>query len=275
MDRHARSGMWAVAGLVSGITVLAAYPFLRKSIQRVARLLTYHEKKPATDSPCDSYSKILFSFSTDSTPDIIPTETETGSNDLTSEEASIETNSTCSSVSEEESDTRERVEKESVYPNDLPKISKQVIQQLENFNIFTDTVVYEKDNRNSNDNTIYCKNLFLKDRKGKFYYFICREEKNVHLRQLKYKLHAHRNFSFASPEEVTEQLNVRPGCITPFAFLSGDAPTDIAVAISRDLMFEKKLNFHPLHENYATRISFGHLLKLFGHLKRKLAIIDL
>jgi hypothetical protein len=79
---------------------------------------------------------------------------------------------------------------------------------------------------------------------------------------------AHRNFSFASAEEVYQHLHVEPGCITPFVFLSEAVSKDIVVAISRELMFEKHLNFHPLHAEFTTRISFGLLLKLFGHLKR-------
>jgi hypothetical protein len=53
-----------------------------------------------------------------------------------------------------------------------------------------------KNERNNSDKTVYCKNIFLKDRKGKFYYIICHEDNNVNLRQLKYKLHAHRNRAF-------------------------------------------------------------------------------
>jgi hypothetical protein len=36
---------------------------------------------------------------------------------------------------------------------------------------------------------------------------------------------------------------VEPGCITPFVFLSEAVSKDIVVAISRELMFEKHLNF--------------------------------
>ena len=74
---------------------------------------------------------------------------------------------------------------------------------------------------------------------------------------------------------VDVHLNLERGCITPFVFLSEAFPKDIVVAISRELMFEKRLNFHPLHAEFTTRISFGLLLKLFRHLKRKLCILDI
>jgi hypothetical protein len=38
-----------------------------------------------------------------------------------------------------------------------------------------------KNERNNSDKTVYCKNLFLKDRKGKFYYIICHEDNTVSL----------------------------------------------------------------------------------------------
>lgn len=186
-----------------------------------------------------------------------------------------ETDESTTSSDEEEVPSNKISLKSSVFPGDLPEEGKELLKNLENYSIFTETVTYQpKSDRNNTDQTVYCKNLFLKDRKGKFYFFICREESNVLLRQLKYKLKAHRNFSFASPIEVEENLHVLPGCITPFVFLSETVSRDIPVAIARDLILEKRLNFHPLHADFATRISFGHLLKLFGHLKRKLIIID-
>ena len=187
------------------------------------------------------------------------------------DEAEIKSNSSSSSDVE----TEIKNNKESAITVDLAENEKLVIQKLETFNIFTETVKYNAKNvRNHSDKAVYCKNLFLKDRKGKFYYIICHGDNNVSLRQLKHKLHAHRNFSFASAEEVYQQLHVEPGCITPFVFLSEAVSKDIVVAISRELMFEKHLNFHPLHAEFTTRISFGLLLKLFGHLKRKLCILD-
>ena len=188
------------------------------------------------------------------------------------DETEIKSNSSSSS----DGDTQIKNNKESAITVELPENGKLVIQKIETFNIFTETVKYNaKNERNNSDKTVYCKKIFLKDRKGKFYYIICHEDNNVNLRQLKYKLHAHRNFSFASAEEVDQHLHVEPGCITPFVFLSEAVSKDIVVAISRELMFEKHLNFHPLHAEFTTRISFGLLLKLFGHLKRKLCILDI
>lgn len=281
MARHAISGMMAT-GLISGITIYIVFPRIRRSFRRFSGWLmdksmtpsrtnheeidtstpscslpNNHSKSPVNSEDAKYEKENLFEIASSSSSD---------------DEAEIKSHS--SSSSDDEIEIKNN--KESAITVELPENGKLVIQKLETFNIFTETVKYNaKNERNNSDKTVYCKNLFLKDRKGKFYYVICHEDTNVNLRQLKYKLHAHRNFSFASAEEVHQHLHVEPGCITPFVFLSEVVSKDIVVAISRELMFEKHLNFHPLHAEFTTRISFGLLLKLFGHLKRKLCILDI
>ncbi|XP_063398133.1 uncharacterized protein LOC134683041 [Mytilus trossulus] len=284
MDRHAKSGMLA-AGLISGVTAFIIYrPHLQRALRRltmwlmetstkpIGQNMDEHITSPQTDLP---YRKQNVSENIASPQTTLPNLNQSSTNNSESSDSISETDESTSSSDEEVVLSNKISLKSSVFPGDLPDEGKELLKNLENYSIFTETVNYKpKSDRNSSDQTVYCKNLFLKDRKGKFYFFICREESNVLLRQLKYKLKAHRNFSFASQVEVEENLHVLPGCITPFVFLSETVSRDIPVAIARDLILEKRLNFHPLHADFATRISFGHLLKLFGHLKRKLIIID-
>lgn len=133
---------------------------------------------------------------------------ELASSSSSDDETEIKSNSSSSSDDE----TEIKNNKESAITVELPENGKLVIQELETFNIFTETVKYNaKNERNNSDKTVYCKTIFLRDRKGKLYYVICHEDNNVNLRQLKYKLHGHRNFSFASAEQVYQH---------PFVFLS-------------------------------------------------------
>jgi len=74
------------------------------------------------------------------------------------------------SSSSSDDETEIKNNKESAITVELPENGKLVIQKVETFNIFTETVKYNaKNERNNSDKTVYCKNLFLKDRKGKFY----------------------------------------------------------------------------------------------------------
>lgn len=272
------------AGLISGVTAFIIYrPHLQRALRRLTTWLVETSMKPIEQN-MDEHSTSILADSPSGKQNFnanIPTPQNTSPNlnqtmlISQSSASNSETDESTTSSDEEEVPSNKISLKSSVFPGDLPEEGKELLKNLENYSIFTETVTYQpKSDRNNTDQTVYCKNLFLKDRKGKFYFFICREESNVLLRQLKYKLKAHRNFSFASPIEVEENLHVLPGCITPFVFLSETVSRDIPVAIARDLILEKRLNFHPLHADFATRISFGHLLKLFGHLKRKLIIID-
>jgi Ala-tRNA(Pro) deacylase len=278
MARHAISGMMAT-GLISGITIYIIFPRIRRSFRRFSGWLMDKSMTPFKTN----LEEIDISTATcllRNDPSKSSVKSEDAEHDkqkiasYSSSDDETEIKSSSSSYSDDETEIKNN--KESAITVELAENGKLVIQKIETFNIFTETVKYNaKNERNISDKTVYCKNLFLKDRKGKFYYVICHEDNTVNLRQLKYKLHAHRSFSFASAEEVYQHLHVEPGCITPFVFLSEAVSKDIVVAISRELMFEKHLNFHPLHAECTTRISFGHLLKLFGHLKRKLCILDI
>ena len=57
----------------------------------------------------------------------------------------------------------------------------------------------------------FCKNLFLKDRRGQYYLVIIHEDERVDLKALKNQLKAHRNLSFATPTDLKDLLGVRPG----------------------------------------------------------------
>ncbi|KAK3096046.1 hypothetical protein FSP39_022473 [Pinctada imbricata] len=90
---------------------------------------------------------------------------------------------------------------------------------LRHLDITTETVTYhEKGRRNDVIETVYCKNLFLKDRKGTFYIIVCHEDTKVNLKFLKTKLNAHRNFSFATQDDLFKVLNL-DGFVTPFCLM--------------------------------------------------------
>lgn len=154
----------------------------------------------------------------------------------------------------------DRVEQNAV-PEDLSKRSLKLFEHLKELGISTETVNYEpKENRDADDKTIYCKNLFLKDRKGQFYLVICHEEEAIDLKCLKQKLKAYRNFSFASATELSWTLGVCPGEVTPLALSKDCDVKKVRVAATHTICNEEKLlNFHPLDKRYATRMTFGDL----------------
>lgn len=106
---------------------------------------------------------------------------------------------------------------------------------------------------------LFCKNLFLKDRKGTFYLVITTEEKNVDLKSLKSTVQAHRNFSFATNKDLFQFLGVLPGGVTPFGLLNKPS-CNIRIIIDEDLVNSNAdLNFHPLDPVKTFPISFDNL----------------
>ena len=65
----------------------------------------------------------------------------------------------------------------------------------------------------------HTKNLFLKNKKNKFYLFSCLESTEINLKTLKQNLNLG-NISFASEKYLNELLNVKPGAVTPFGLLN-------------------------------------------------------
>ena len=64
-----------------------------------------------------------------------------------------------------------------------------------------------------------CKNLFLRDSKGKRHFLVtCDEKTEVNLKDLGKRLGAG-NVSFASEERLEKYLGVKQGSVTPFALM--------------------------------------------------------
>ena len=116
---------------------------------------------------------------------------------------------------------------------------------------------------------IFCKNLFLKDRKGQFYLIVVPEDRNVDLKKLKVNLRAHRNFSFVVEEELYSVLGVRAGGVTPFGLLNDTRHVVRVVVDQRLALTDTSLNFHPLDPDKTFLISFQNLnlfiTKCCGH----------
>lgn len=150
------------------------------------------------------------------------------------------------------------------------KETLEVFRLLQKLKIPFETEVYKpKEERLDIDkNIFYCKNLFLKDRKGQFYLIIFHEDTDMNLKQLRKTLNAHRNFNFATASDMMDLLHVEPGGVTPLALMNSSA-RDVVMVISNTLMHDEAgLMFHPMDSNLATKISLQSLLrflKYFGH----------
>lgn len=89
-----------------------------------------------------------------------------------------------------------------------------------------------------------CKNLFLRDQKGKRHYLVVVEEnKKVDMSKLAEQL-GEKKLSFASEQRLDKYLKLKPGAVSPFGLIN-DEENLVELKIDKDLKKEKKISFHP------------------------------
>jgi len=150
------------------------------------------------------------------------------------------------------------------------------------FNIFsklsitTNTSLYKPKGFRNGMKGIFCKNLFLKDRKGNFYLIITDEEKKVDLKRLKVLLKAHRNLNFGSEKELYSKIYLTPGSVSPFGLLN-DFDKSVKFIIDESLTRNEYalLNFHPFVEHLTTVITLNDLIKFVEYTDHLVHIVEL
>ncbi len=110
----------------------------------------------------------------------------------------------------------------------------------------------------------HCKNLFLRNKKGKNHYLvIAKSEKRVDLKALTSRLGEDR-LSFASPERMMRYLGLEPGAVSPFGLLN-DRENAVAVIIDQELKEASHVNFHPNVNTATVGIKFTDFEKFLAH----------
>ena len=119
----------------------------------------------------------------------------------------------------------------------------------------------------------HTKNLFLKDKKDRFYLVVALGGAHIDLKTLHKKLGSDR-LSFGKPELLMEVLGVPAGSVTPFALIN-DTGHRVTVILDADMMRHERLNFHPLENTATTNIAREDLLgfiRACGHEPRVLVV---
>jgi len=90
-----------------------------------------------------------------------------------------------------------------------------------------------------------CKNLFLRDSKGRRHFLItCDEKTSVDLKSLAKRLGAG-NLSFASDERLSKYLGLTQGSVTPFGLVN-DTDHVVEFFIDKSLYTAERIGIHPL-----------------------------
>lgn len=119
----------------------------------------------------------------------------------------------------------------------------------------------------------HCKNLFLKDKKGRLWLVTCLDEQPVDLNRLSKLLGAAR-FSFGRPELLAQTLGVAPGSVTPLAIVN-DAAGTVTAVLDTKLLGHAWVNCHPLQNDATTSLRSADLLRFVRDTGHEPVLIDL
>ena len=119
----------------------------------------------------------------------------------------------------------------------------------------------------------HCKNIFLRNHKGKKHYFVVIEQsKAVNIRQIELLLKQGK-LSFASEKRLNKYLGVKPGAVSPLGLVY-DIEKNSKVFIDQELKTASKLSFHPNTSNASLVITLSDLIKYLDYLKIEFEFIS-
>ena len=118
----------------------------------------------------------------------------------------------------------------------------------------------------------HSKNLFLKNKKNKFYLFSCEEFTNIKLKTISKSLNLG-NVSFAKKEYLLDLLGISPGSVTPFALLN-NPENNIDFFLEDKLHESEYVNFHPLTNTATITIKCQDFVEFMIENKKKIHIFS-
>ncbi|HEX2147670.1 MAG TPA: prolyl-tRNA synthetase associated domain-containing protein [Pseudorhizobium sp.] len=122
----------------------------------------------------------------------------------------------------------------------------------------------------------HTKNLFVKDKKDRYFVLTVEENAAVDLKTVHKVIGAASRVSFGRPEKMMEYLGVVPGSVTVFGAIN-DTGGNVTFVIDEDLMRHEIINGHPLTNDATTSISREDLLRFLqatGHAPLVLKVTD-
>ena len=113
----------------------------------------------------------------------------------------------------------------------------------------------------------HSKNLFVKDKKGRFFLVTAKDDTAIDLKRLHGTIGASGRLSFGSADQLRDILGVEPGSVTPFAVVN-DRERRVSMILDASLMTHERVNFHPLVNSMTTGVSREGLIRFLretGH----------
>lgn len=119
---------------------------------------------------------------------------------------------------------------------------------------------------------LHTKNLFLKDENKIFYLVSMYAYKRLDLKSLKEKLNAKKKLSFATAEQLKENLNLTPGSVSIFGMIYAK---EVIVIVDKQVWDAKIVGFHPNINTATLELTHENLERFYNTLKSKKQILEL
>ena len=113
----------------------------------------------------------------------------------------------------------------------------------------------------------HTKNLFVKDKKDRYFLLTVEENAAVDLKQVHTIIGGSGRVSFGKPEKLMEYLGVVPGSVTALGAIN-DTGNNVTFVLDADLMHDDIINCHPLSNDATTSIGSADLVRFMeatGH----------
>ncbi|XP_010479060.1 PREDICTED: prolyl-tRNA synthetase associated domain-containing protein 1 [Camelina sativa] len=119
------------------------------------------------------------------------------------------------------------------------------------------------------------KNLFLKDKKHRYYIVSAMVDTKVDMKVLSQRLGLGKGGIRMAPEEALSQLlQVSLGCVTPFAVVNESA-RDVSLLLDQNFKNQKRCIFHPLSNEVSVSLNTSGLDKFLKSIERDPVYVDL
>jgi Ala-tRNA(Pro) deacylase len=106
----------------------------------------------------------------------------------------------------------------------------------------------------------HTKNLFVKDKKGRYFLLTVGEEAEVDLKTVHQLIGASGRVSFGRPEALMDLLGVQPGAVTALGVFN-DVGGLVTLVLDASLMQNDIVNCHPLTNDATTTIASKDLVR--------------
>lgn len=146
----------------------------------------------------------------------------------------------------------------------------EILDKLEiKYELLEHGAVYTVDEAKELDNMIEgigCKNLFLTNKKGKYFLVMIHEDKRANIKEIESLVDC-KHLSFGKEEDLKEVLGLEVGSCTPLGIVN-DKENKVVLVFDKDLV-DKKVLCHPNKNTATLSLEFSDLIKFIEYLEHK------